>query len=210
MRPFVLALVVACGDPSQGTAVGNPGLVDLVLADHPPDEVILSAELPVARITLHACERGDRELELDRTFDLLASDPEVMPGGAWCRTMVEPSGPVKLERRVGAGPIEHLELPAPPFELEGRYEVDGDHVYIGVLLFDPDQVGGPSGAGVPLPDPLPPGIDGPFVGGGGLVVSEDAREDGTRVSVVATYGVSGCAHGPSAGGFLRLVGRKER
>lgn len=129
------ALLAGCADGGNGTAVGNPGHLDVILTDVPYDVSLEAATFHVTAVELVGCDREVEILRLDATFDALAPSPVDFPGGEWCHTVVLPgaSEAFRVSGTVGDEPFD-LGLSPEPFALTGRYTVDGDTVLLSLSL----------------------------------------------------------------------------
>lgn len=134
-RMAAILTLAGCADGGNGTAVGNPGHLDVIVTDVPYDVSLESATFHVAAVELVGCDRDVEILRLDATFDALAPSPVDFPGGEWCHTVVLPgaSDAFRVSGTVGDEPFD-LGLSPEPFALTGRYTVDGDTVLLSLSL----------------------------------------------------------------------------
>lgn len=84
-----LAFLACAGEPSEGTAVGNPGgtgSLDVVVTETPEAITLELAELAVAGLALDDCAGGLHEEEVGAVLDALpgSADALPLPGGEWC------------------------------------------------------------------------------------------------------------------------------
>lgn len=203
-----LALLgVACSDGGNGTAVGNPGHLDVYVQEAPDGVQLSSALFRVAAIELVGCDRDVAILQLDVTFDALGPSPVEIPGGRWCSTVVLPSGEDSflIEGIDRNGEPFMLGLSPDPFVLDGEYEIDGNQVLLTLSLAEnvqeaiendaaaapaDEQDGEPTFAGGAA---VEPGLVVP----GGLFLDEtlDGRAEGDPqvASYTEVRGECGCA-----------------
>lgn len=181
-RAVWLALMIACGADSKGTAVGNPGIVQIVVDSVPEDVTLTAALLDVADITLISCEKEVLILPIDREIDVLTRDVSMIPAGEWCRTTVTP-GPrglqLSLERREQTF---DQDVDVEPLTTDGRYTIDGNELIVRLSLTDPMVV--PTSSGTTLataPDIVTPALSVAPANGGleqAVAVSPDDTLEG--------------------------------
>jgi MYXO-CTERM domain-containing protein len=133
--------LAACSAPRDGTAVGNPGHLD-VSVEPPVGVSVESALFRVAAIQLVSCaERGRGQLTIlpvDTTFDGLNPSPVEVPPGAWCTTILLPDGADSfvMEGTDPDGLPFLLGLDPDPFVFDGAYAIDGNQVVVALQLAD--------------------------------------------------------------------------
>ncbi|MEZ4321566.1 MAG: MYXO-CTERM sorting domain-containing protein [Myxococcota bacterium] len=220
MRAAVLLLFAfGCSDGGNGTAVGNPGHLDVYVQDVPEGVALSEALFKVAAIELVGCDRDVAILQLDTTFDALGPSPVDMPAGEWCSTVVLPDGADSflLEGTNTEGETFMFSLSPAPFVLDGAYTIDGNQVVVGLSLADRvSDVANEAEAGAP--DSVPAGQFGDdelfqpeLVVPGGLFLDEDRDGRGEEGSLVAAPTSAsadcGCSSvsAPSAG-IIALAG----
>ena len=216
MRSVALLLALTACDPTgDGTAVGNPGQLDVYVENVPEGLRLDSAEFSVAVIELVSCDRDVAILQLDTVFDALGPSPVEIPAGEWCQTVVLPAGKGSFSLS-GADADDiafEIELSPEPFVLEGEYTIDGNQVVLSLSLADQASLlaGDDDGA---EPAPISENDAGAptpaLVVAEGLFTDSDADGRGTdelRLAVAVEPTVDcGCANSsrPSAG--LVLLG----
>lgn len=180
----VAALTTACADGAGGTAVGNPGHLDVVLADVPYDVSLARATFEIAAVEVEGCGRSAVTLQPEAPFDALAPSPADFPGGEWCHTVVLPAaaGALRIEGEFRDEPFS-LELSPEPFALAGRYVVDGDTVLISLSLAAAMRAGA-DGSPAQEPD-LEEGSWAPNAVGAGLYLADDYTYDEAPTTRVA-------------------------
>ncbi len=133
------SVLPGCSAPRNGTAVGNPGHLD-VSVNVPPGVTAESAMLRVAAIELVSCaEQGRGRLtivDVDTTFDGLAPSPVEIPGGEWCTTILLPDGEdaFVLEGTDADGESVLVGLTPDPFVFDGAYRIDGNQIVVALDL----------------------------------------------------------------------------
>jgi len=213
MRSAALFLALAACDPTgDGTAVGNPGQLDVYVQNVPDALRLDSAEFSIAVIELVGCDRDVAILQLDTVFDALGPSPVAVPAGDWCKTVVLPSGEDSFSLSgVDADdrPFE-IALSPQPFVLEGEYTIDGNQVVLTLSLADQASQFTTDEA---EPDPVSGGIEGApsLVVADGLFTDADADGRATDEVLLAVAvepaADCGCGHTsqPSVG-FVALAG----
>jgi hypothetical protein len=197
---LLLAGLTACSNPGMGTAVGNPGLIDIVLTDVPEDGSLTYASFEVDSIELVSCGRGVTLLHVSKTFDVLSSSPAELPAGDWCQTTIYPA-PEALSVTLleDDGPRTHV-AEVEPFLLEAAYTVDGNHVFVGLELAPLDTNGvEETELATPIVDGVGPSVfDRQTVTGHTLFVSEaDVGFDNATALETRAEIASGCQVAPA-------------
>lgn len=136
MRHVALfSVLIACGDPNGGTAVGNPGKLSMQVEGLPPGADLHSGTFDVAALEL-AHGRRLTIVRFDEVFDLVEPGDIAFPAGAWDTAVLLPRGdePLHLTGEAEDGTPFDVALPVEPMLFEGDFEVDGDDVIVGVSL----------------------------------------------------------------------------
>ena len=145
MKNFLfLGVLCGCvaGDPHQGTAVGNPGNLDVSVGDV-PDEISLDrAEIHAADLVLLECSGGVAVVRVQTVLDALAPSPvEIpVPSGTWCGVLLtldpEVLGQVVLAGTTDGGTTFTLDLNPGSIPLHDGFSVDGTQLLLVVSLGD--------------------------------------------------------------------------
>jgi len=214
----LLLLAVGCTDGGNGTAVGNPGHLDVYVQNVPDDLALSSASFRVAAIELVGCDRSDVQiLQLDPTFDALGPSPVEIPGGEWCHTVVLPDGDESflIEGIDPDGEPFMLGLSPQPFVLEGAYVIDGNQVVVTLSLAEAAAFSGEESEGnEPAMDSGPGdglGFEPGLVVPDGLFLDDDAdgRASGDEALVATPVQSQACGCGTATapgGGVILLAG----
>lgn len=207
-RGLVWVALAGCSDGSDGTAVGNPGEMDVVLVGVPPDVQLRQADFAVAAIELVGCERRVQVLQVNTVFDALAPSPVELPAGEWCDTIVLPAGKDSLviagQDAIGDFGVV---LSPDPFALEGDYVVDGNTILI-TLALRPEVLTAAEIDGDPLPLEDGATLDTDLVVAEGLYVDENRdyiADEQELAAVLADGPVCGCASTATPASWLFLI-----
>ncbi|MBX2796202.1 MAG: hypothetical protein KTR31_00995 [Myxococcales bacterium] len=124
-------VVVGCDQvPRPGTAVGNPGDMDVVTRVLDQDVSLVDVEVPLRSLVLDPCDAAVATAVVEEVvvLDGLApsEEPVGFPGGEWCRLTVELDGPVVAMGQTATGTLFLVELPLERIELSGRMAMDDD------------------------------------------------------------------------------------
>ncbi|MCB9683772.1 MAG: hypothetical protein H6735_01870 [Alphaproteobacteria bacterium] len=102
---MILLLALACSSERMwpgGTGVGNPGTTRLTM-ERSASLTIDEATVPLATWEVSFCD-GEREtVDVGREADLLAPEPDDLPGGEWCALTAVFDGPLHLAARAENG-----------------------------------------------------------------------------------------------------------
>jgi len=140
---LICALLTACGgEPLQGTAVGNPGNLDVSVGDV-PDEITLDlAEVHAADLVLLGCAGEAAVVPIQSVLDGLgpsAVDIE-MPGGSWCGALLtlDPAadGQVVLGGSTTGGTDFAIAMDPGSLPVHEDFLVDGNELLLVVSLGD--------------------------------------------------------------------------
>jgi hypothetical protein len=139
---MTLALLGCGGDPYQGTAVGNPGNLDVSIGDI-PDEISLDvAEIHAADLVLLGCDAGAAVVPIQTLLDALGpSSVDIsVPGGTWCGALLtldpEVSGQVVLGGTTAGGTDFTLAMDLGSIPLRDPFYVDGTQLLLVLSLGD--------------------------------------------------------------------------
>lgn len=129
-----------CLQEHNGTAVGNPGNMDVTLRAVPEEVEVRRAQLGVARVVLEGCDGATFEsVEVGRDLDALSGedDPIELPGGEWCRTTlvlaeVEEGATFVVEGDGDNGAFTIYVVDQPTIVLRDRFVVDGNNFLLGI------------------------------------------------------------------------------
>ena len=172
MRPLALLLLTACLEGSSGTAVGNPGKLELTAASVPGDLALDRVELTLDSARITDCD--GIELELTLPDEPLGSQGEglTIPGGTFCTmTLSAQVSGLLLEGETDGGTFFQLAYTPDPFAWDRPFRVDGDAF---LLSFDITFLV-ESGAAIDAAD-----LDGDGQVIGGML------EDGTDADLIPT------------------------
>ena len=205
--PWVV-LLVACaeGDPSQGTAVGNPGNLDVSVADV-PDEVDLDvATVYAADLLLFDCDVGVALVPVQAPLDgLAASTVEVpLPRGRWCSGLLtldpRTSGQVVIGGTTDGGTRFSVALNPGALRLPDDVVVDGTEWLLVMSLADSLDVLAleARGSNVEVTADDPDAIAWALALDGAATLFEDGDRDGVLSDADSIVG------GPSDTGFMSL------
>lgn len=121
----MIVALVACGSVRSGTAVGNPGDLEVEARSLDTTVALTGATLPLDAVTLVGCGWPGVDLAPERVLDALGDDPVGVPPGVWCGLRLVPAGPLVVEGATAAGTLFHVEL-ALGVALDAALRVDGD------------------------------------------------------------------------------------
>ena len=129
-------LLAGCADGLFGTAVGNPGDLDVVARVTDGAVTLSRVEVPIDVIELTSCGNGEIDIVTGGVLDgLAASDmPLVLPGGDWCAIFISFDGAVLIEGETSAETMFLVELALPTLALSGRVEVDENELILDLAL----------------------------------------------------------------------------
>ncbi len=231
-------LLLACFDPSDGTAVGNPATAGITGIDIPQDVFLEVGEVDVKYLVLKECHGGTVTKWVGDTVDLLedAEYSTTIGAGRWCgMSLAIGDGGLYLSGETAEGTPFDIELqPEETVPLARRFKADGQHMLVAVVfdeLFDAkelDELGGYVRAypGDPLADEWAERLsdsvllvedvdeDG-FVGIGDFTIFDPlSREEGDAKSAPQS---AACSSGVESAGLVALfaslvlmLGRRRR
>lgn len=146
MRVAPWLLLVGCVDPPpEGTAVGNPGNLDVDVVDV-PDGVSLESVTVAARALVTDRCPGLELVDADVVLDALgpSSEPVPLAGGEHCGgwLVLEGDAPIVVTGATDAGTAFTLELDPELLELGGPFWVDDTTLLLGLSLgaLDPAEL----------------------------------------------------------------------
>lgn len=234
MRALCLLLLAACTEgPRSGTAVGNPGNLDVVVPEEGEGVFVEEAFVHVSSVVLQPCADVAFVLQIGRVLDARApGDGVEVPGGRYCGAVVgleeRSAGALEVAGRTAAGTTFTLAANPEPLRVLDPFEVDGDELLLVLPLADAldaaelDALG--SGAAIAPGDPVATSasqaaVDASAVyedvDANGLLSEPDRRltspllDTGLGQPMAADAGTAdagcGCASGPRPGGLLAAL-----
>lgn len=197
-------LLSGCFRGGAGTAVGNPGDADVKARALFPGVELDEVDVPVASLTLSACDGRLLTLPTRVTLDGLEPSEVLVPvpGGPACGLTLTLAGPMALAGTSGGTPFV-AELPVGALSLDGSVFVDGQRLLFDVPLpLDGDAI---AAAGYVLPATDPLAASWASGAAADTTLWEDLDLDGFvsaddgRVSVVHETGGPAAAYAESGG-----------
>jgi MYXO-CTERM domain-containing protein len=134
---IVTLMLLACtmGDPSSGTAVGNPGKLDFAGTEVPDDVSLDQVTLDVIAVELALCTGEVLRTELGLELNLLADPtwPVVVDAGEYCSVLAELDG-IWITGQTSGGTTFGLALTLDDLVVDQSFQVDGDELFLAVPL----------------------------------------------------------------------------
>lgn len=126
MRLLSLVFLTACLEGGQGTAVGNPGKIELAAANTPGDIELTELQLLLTDGQVLDCDGIELPLEIpDEPLSIQTNDSLEIPGGVFCALELDPSRLVILGETSGATNF-NITFDASPITYDTPFAVDGD------------------------------------------------------------------------------------